>query len=230
MKINKKQKELIVIFVGIFLFTFVILNWDQVSWMFNYQEVSGLAYDFFNPYQSSDLLASANSTQAPHNQNALVATQPVVAAAVYPYSDKSNSLEIPALNVATPVVIGESTDKTVLEHDLDKGAVYYPGSVLPAEKGQIVILGHSAPPNWPHIKHDYIFSDINNLTIGDQIILYFNNTQYTYLVTQKNIIAQGQDISSVAVSSNNNDLTLVSCWPPGKNYKRITVTAELQKP
>lgn len=210
---NQKQKDLVKVFIFLFFLSFVMINWNDVSWIFNYREISGLVYDFFNPYQDSRVQIGANTSVAVSND--------------YIYAANINSLEIPAIGVSTPLVIGETTDVAALEKDLDKGVVYYPGSVLPGQSGQIVILGHSAPPNWPHIKHDYVFSDINNLATGDQIILYFNNTKYTYYVKDKKIIAQGQDVGSVALSKTNNVLTLISCWPPGKNYQRITVTAQL---
>ncbi len=225
MKINKKQKELIKVYFFLFMVIFVAINWDSLSWMFNYREVSGLAYDFFNPYQNSDLLVSANTTMV--SAPPLNATTPVKAQKTYPYSDKENSIEIPSLNLVTPLVIGESTDIPTLEKNLDQGAVYYPGSVLPGQVGQILVLGHSAPPGWPHIKHDWVFSDLDKLEVGSSIVLYFNNHQYTYRIIKKDIVPRGQEVGSETLNGKNNILTLVSCWPPGKDYKRIAVDAEL---
>ncbi len=224
MTINKKQKELIKAYIFIFILMFTIINWDNVSWMFNYREVSGLVHQFFSPYEDSELLVAASTVKIPPRQSVIaVETQKT-----YPYSQKDNSIEIPALALVTPLVIGQNTNVADLEKDLDKGAVYYPGSVLPGENGQIVVLGHSAPPNWPHIKHDWVFSEINNLNAGDLIYMYFNNRQYSYQVTEKMIIKRGQEVGGNGLTGKNNILTLVSCWPPGKDYQRIAVYAELQ--
>ncbi len=209
MKINKKQKELIKVYIFLFIVIFIAMNWDSVSWMFNYREVSGLVYDFFNPYQDSDLLVSANTTMV--SAPPLTTTNPVQAQKTYPHSDKGNSIEIPSLNLVTPLVIGESTDIPTLEKDLDQGAVYYPGSVLPGQVGQILVLGHSAPPGWPIIKHDWVFTDIDKLNIGDTVMLYFNNAQYTYRIIKKDIVPKGQDVGSDTLNGKNNILTLVSC-------------------
>jgi LPXTG-site transpeptidase (sortase) family protein len=225
MKINKKQKELIRIYIFLFMVIFVAINWDSLSWMFNYREVTGLVYDFFNPYQDSDLLVSANTLRV--TAPPLTATNSVQTKVNYPYSAKENSIEIPSLNLVTPLVIGQSTDIPTLEKDLDKGAVYYPGSVLPGQIGQILVLGHSAPPGWPHIKHDWVFSDIDKLNIGDMVTLYFNHTQYTYRIVKKDIVPRGQEVGADTLNGKNNILTLVSCWPPGKDYKRIAISAEL---
>jgi sortase A len=109
--------------------------------------------------------------------------------------------------------------------DLDKGVIYYPGSVYPGQVGQIIILGHSAPVGWPKIKHDWVFSNLEKLEIGDSIMIDLNNKQYTYIVKKKAIIAAGADVP--AYNSDINVLTLISCWPPGKDYQRIAVQAEL---
>lgn len=188
----------------------------------------GLFSDFFNPYQDKNLIYGEESLAVSNIRINNVAITPennnsknII------INSENNSLIIPALGLSTPVIIAQSTDKKALADDLDKGAVYYPGSVLPGQNGQMVILGHSAPPNWPKIKHDWIFSDINNLNMEDQITLNFNNTQYVYKFKDKKIIKVGDDISNTELSKTNNILTLVSCWPPGKDYQRIAITAEL---
>ncbi|OGZ66006.1 MAG: hypothetical protein A3C50_03215 [Candidatus Staskawiczbacteria bacterium RIFCSPHIGHO2_02_FULL_43_16] len=224
MKINQKQKELIKIYLVLFLLIFTVMNWGTVSWMFNYRAVFGLVHDFFNPYEDSRLLVSASTLKLPPKQAAVL----VQGQKTYPYSAKENSIEIPSLNIVAPVVIGESTQVAALERNLDKGVVYYPGSVLPGEAGQIAVLGHSAPPNWPKIKYDWVFTHINDLSPGDLVILHFNNRQYTYKMTEKSIVKKGQEVGANGLTGKNNILTLVSCWPPGKDYQRIAVYAELQ--
>lgn len=230
---NQKQKELVKIFIFLFVFSFIVVNWSDVSWMFNYRQVSGLVYDFFNPYPDNSLLIQALVNANP------VRPVPITASAVttnkstvpvYPYSPKENSMEIPAIGLKTPMILGESTNIDALEKQLDKGVVVYPGSVAPGDSGQMVVLGHSAPPNWPRVKHDWVFTDLNKLVSGDKIYMHFNRRQYTFTVTYKNIVAIGQDITATDLPDNMNILTLVSCWPPGKNYKRITVQAELLPP
>lgn len=227
------EKKTIQLFATIFIFSFILINWNDVSWVFNYRAWEGIASDFFNPYPDTALaLVSANKnmptlvrpTAMP--QNGSQGQSPVpVAQANYPYSQKTNSIEIPSIAVDTPVVIATTTNKAIVTKQLDDGAVLYPGSVEPGQNGQMVVLGHSAPPNWPRIKHDYIFSDIGSLKAGDQVIFHYNNKKYTYRVTGTKIIERGGDIPPVQQSGN--ILTLVSCWPPGKDYQRMIVTAEL---
>ena len=217
---NKKQKELVKIFIFVWVLASVVINWNSVAWLFNYRVTSTLVADFFNPYQSS--VASANTDAS--------ATVPVVTPKelekMYPYTPKNNSIEIAPIGIIAPVVIGESTDTQKVMKELDRGAVLYPGSVLPGKNGQTIILGHSAPEGWPKIKHDWVFSDINDLVEGQIIVVNFNSREYSYKVTSKSIIQAGEELK-VENLTTKNTLVLVSCWPPGKNYKRITVQAEL---
>lgn len=218
---NKNQKKLVKFFLCVWIFLSIILNWNDVSWIFNYRVSSALVHDFLNPYQENSILVSANEQKNP-------TVIPVVQnKKAYPYTPKGNSIEIPGIGVTAPVIIGRSNSTQEIVKDLDNGVVYYPGSVQPGENGQIVVLGHSAPPNWPKIKYDWVFSDINNLNPGDTLVLNFNNREYTYKVTGKSIIKAGEDIPSSGLNDVNT-LTIVSCWPPGTDYKRIEVHGVLQ--
>ena len=218
-------KKILKAAVLIYLASFLIINWDDVSWIFNYQEVSGLVSDFFNPYPSIDASTMNVYFYPNHSQNTTIAIQP--AEIKTNYTDKQNTLEISKISISVPIVFSTSTDKTSLTKELDSGVVYYPGSVYPGQTGQIIILGHSAPPGWPKIKYNWVFTDLDKLTPGDTILINLNNKQYTYIVKQKTIIKRGADVPQDNLSANNNVLTLISCWPPGKDYQRITVQAEL---
>ncbi len=226
---KNKVKKILKVTVLIYLASFLIINWNDVSWIFNYKEVSGLVSDFFNPYPSIDASTIDAYFYPNHSQSSIPtinSSQPVIEAKT-DYTDKQNTLEIPKISISVPIVFATSTDKESLAKDLDLGVTYYPGSVYPGQVGQIVILGHSAPPGWPTIKHDWVFTDLDKLTPGDTISIDLNNKQYTYIVKQKTIIQRGADIPQDNSAANKNVLTLISCWPPGKDYQRITVEAEL---
>ena len=135
-----------------------------------------------------------------------------------------NSIEIGKIGIKAPLIIPDGTDPT-LKKELNQGVVYYPDSVLPGENGETIILGHSAPSGWPKIKYDWVFNDLNKLEIGDEIVVYFNNQKNVYKVTKNNIIGRGEETSK-SLTNSTNVLTLMSCWPPGKDSKRIAITAE----
>jgi len=218
-----QAKRILKFAVIVYLVSFFIINWNDVSWIFNYKEISGLASDFFNPYPSIDASTMNAYFYPNHSSQPQIAVKDVETT----YTDKQNTLEIPKISISVPIIFSSSANKASIEKDLDLGVVYYPGSVYPGQIGQIIILGHSAPLGWPKIKHDWVFSDLNKLEPGDTILIDLNNKQYTYIVKQKTIIQRGAEIPVDSESLNNNVLTLVSCWPPGKDYQRIAVRAEL---
>ena len=226
-----QAKKIFKIAVLIYVAAFLIINWNDVSWIFNYQEVGGLISDFFNPYPSIDA-STIDATyfypnhSQPVSQNGTTSAQPALVVKTK-YTDKQNTLEIPKISISVPIVFATSTDPNVLHSQLDLGVVYYPGSVYPGQIGQAIILGHSAPPGWPTIKHDWVFTDLQKLSAGDKIFIDLNNQQYTYVVKQETIIKRGAEVPVDNLANTNNVLTLISCWPPGKDYQRITVEAEL---
>ena len=220
-------KKLFKAAVLIYLASFLIINWNDVSWIFNYKEVGGLVSDFFNPYPSIDASTIDAYFYPNHSQNAPAAAPIVIKNATINYTDKQNTLEIPKISISVPIVFATSTDKDSLAKDLDLGTVYYPGSVYPGQIGQAIILGHSAPPGWPTIKHDWVFTNLDKLAVGDKIYVDLNNQQFTYIVKQTTIIKRGADVPADNLAATNNILTLISCWPPGKDYQRITVQAVL---
>ena len=208
----------------IYMASFLILNWNDVSWIFNYRAVSGLINDFFNPYPSIDAFTLDLNFYPNHSEHAGQAIEEVKTT----YTEKNNILEIPKLSIEVPIVFSQNTDKAAIVKDLDSGVVYYPGSVLPGQKGQIVVLGHSAPPGWPKIKYDWVFSNLNELNEGDKVFIDLNNKQYTYTVKTKLIIDKGADIPTDELLKDKNVLVLITCYPPGKDYKRIVVQAVLE--
>jgi len=203
----KDIKILIKPFIFLFLVNLLIFNWNHISWVFNYHFLSTFVSSYFEDEEINNNVFAQSREYSGE------------------YSDKENSIEIPRINVSSPLIIAESSENSFLQTELNKGAVYYPNSVLPGEKGQTVILGHSAPPNWPKLKYKWIFSDLNKLEEGDEIFVYFNHRKYSYKVKEKIILEKGQEIPQLGDNSNNS-LVLVSCWPPGKDYKRILVWAK----
>lgn len=227
---NQQVKKLFKIAVVIYVASFLIINWNDVSWIFNYREVSGLIEDFFNPYPSIDQTTMAGYFYPNHSSQTIKTTVGQTTEskqAKTNYTAKQNALEIPAIGIEAPLVFSQSASTENITEDLDSGVVYYPGSVYPGQDGQIVILGHSAPEGWPKTKYDWVFSDLEDLEIGNEILIDLNNKQYIYIVKQTIIIARGADVPTYESESGNSVLTLISCWPPGKDYQRIAVQAEL---
>lgn len=146
---------------------------------------------------------------------------------IFPYSEKNNFIEIPSINIEAPIIFTENSDPENLEKLLDEGVLHFPESVLPLENGNTIFLGHSAPFGWPKIKHDWVFSDIVKLENRDEIIIYFDNKKIIYYVTDKIFLEKGEEIPEKNLTNSENYLIIISCWPPGKDSKRIAIMSEL---
>lgn len=195
-------------FILIFLVSLLIINWNDISWLFNYRVISAQ----FSKLWEKNKPEQAEATEGTRD---------------FDYFDKENSIEIPKIGIEAPIVLAENGEED-LENLLDKGVLLHPESVLPGEKGTTIILGHSAPPGWPEINYDDIFNYLIELEAGDEIIIYYNHSRYIYEVYDKKIF-YSQDEENILPKNNGDSslLVLSTCWPPGKDFKRLVVLSEI---
>ena len=235
-------------FAVLFIFSFLIINWMDISWIFNYRAVSGFASEMFQTAGAKDGndieeaiaeeivaaedkdsfadLARTNEVKE-DKPNESKTVKPKSETTAPQYTEKRDSIKIPKIGISAPLIFVSNSNNQYLHDKLDSGVIHYPGSSKPGEQGQTIVLGHSAPPNWPKIKYDWVFSRLNELSKGDRIILYYDNQKYVYSVTRKVFLNKGQEVPKSDLTNNNNTLISISCWPPGKDYKRIAVESIL---
>jgi LPXTG-site transpeptidase (sortase) family protein len=210
---KKTDKILIKYFVFIFLVSALIINWQEISWLFNYKVVSQFFSNFFQGIFSKETDQKLSENEV--NKEKIIKESEI--------SEKENSLEIPKLEIFAPLILVDKENE--VQKGLDRGVVLFPNSVLPGRPGQTIILGHSAPAGWPKIKYDWVFSRLNELSDGDEIFVYFENKKYTYQFSKKIFLERGEELPSLLTNSEN-ILVLISCWPPGKDLRRIAVVAK----
>lgn len=202
---KEESKKLWKFFIFLFLVNFIIINWNDISWIFNSKVIYQGLSNFFekNKIQAVQMIKEPN------------------------YFDKEDSIEIPKIGVRVPIIFPQNNSEKDFEKALKKGVLHYPQSVLPGKNGTTIILGHSAPPNWPKIDYDWIFNDLNELEKGDKIYIYFNNHQYIYVTKEKFFLEAGEETPFQDLTNSKSVLMLFSCWPPGKDQKRIAIESEL---
>jgi len=137
----------------------------------------------------------------------------------------NDTIVIPGIDSVLPIVTATTTDTAKLHALLDSGVVLYPSSAGFGQVGQTILLGHSAPPNWPKIKQDTAFSRIDELAWGSVITVNYSGKIYQYEVVRTLIVDKGVNLPEFP--GGGNSLLLVSCWPPGRNLQRIVVEARL---
>jgi sortase A len=132
-----------------------------------------------------------------------------------PGPEQAIRIRIPALNVDAPVVQGDSWEQ------LKRGVGQHLGSVNPGQPGNLVLAAHNDV-------YGEIFRSLEKLQSGDQVILYTQQRQYTYVVTNTAIVEPAQ--VEVMAPTTEATVTLISCYPYLIDNQRIVVFAKLQTP
>lgn len=150
-----------------------------------------------------------------------------------PQSPSSPSrLVLPSIDVDIPVVeLGWSSKqddagRIFSEWDVANFAAgWHKNSVRPDQPGNVVLSGHN------NIK-GAVFRQLDQLQRGDQATLYVGDKAYVYavdavmIVPEKNATPeQRRKNVQWILSTDDNRLTLVSCWPRNDNTHRIIVVA-----
>jgi len=130
-----------------------------------------------------------------------------------PSPEHARQIQIPAIGVDAPIVMGDGWEQ------LKQGVGQHIGATNPGEPGNLVFSAHNDI-------FGQIFRNLDQLQIGDEIIVYTNIRSYTYIVDQS---IQIVDPTFVQVMESTNDptITLISCYPYLVNNKRIVVKASL---
>lgn len=116
----------------------------------------------------------------------------------------------------------------VNSNTFDETLAHLPGSVLPGEKGNIFITGHSSILARLEGKQKAFFAKLPDVKKGDKILLEALGQRFVYEVAGFRIV-DPKDLSVInPPDSEGRYLTLMTCVPPGFNTKRLIVLAKLK--
>ena len=121
-------------------------------------------------------------------------------------------IQIPALNIDAPIVQGDGWEQ------LKKGVGQHFGSPNPGQAGNLVLSAHNDV-------YGEIFRHLDELQPGDQVYVFTQQRQYTYMISGTQIVAPTQ--VEVMASTSDPTVTLISCYPYLKDTERIVVFANL---
>jgi sortase A len=129
-------------------------------------------------------------------------------------------LEIPRIGVDKVIVEGTSTT------DLRQGPGHYVGTPLPGQTGNAAIAGHRTTYGAP-------FYNLNELSVGDPVVVTTTQGVFTYKVTRSTVVPCGDsncndpaDLAVIAPSTTP-ELTLTTCNPRFSSSSRLVVQATL---
>ncbi|EKD44091.1 MAG: sortase family protein [uncultured bacterium (gcode 4)] len=135
---------------------------------------------------------------------------------------------IPLVDVGLNSAFDFDHMENIFMRELEKGIVRYPGTAKPGEKGNAFIFGHSS--NYPWMKGEYnsVFVLLDELNFGDEVIVYFNQKKFTYIIKEKKVVKPG-NVKVLDRDPEKKELSLMTCWPIGTTINRLIVFAELQE-
>lgn len=129
------------------------------------------------------------------------------------------NLSIPRLNIDKALVLVDS-------NDLSNSLAHLPGSALPGEKGNVFISGHSALSQFFSFKKA-LFGNLTDLKKGDQILVEVEGVKFRYEVSQLKVV-DPNDLSVInAPDTQGRYISLMTCVPPGLNFKRLIVLGKM---
>lgn len=229
---KKDLKIFLSIFSAVFISLFFILNGIAfIDWIKYKTKIIGetIVHEIYR--QPSFLISSTSTTIL----QAVVMPSQTTMPALPPQNYTQlvgDVLVIPKLKIDAPIKTVEVPDLKLIEKKLKEGVVVYPGGI-PGEN-YTIILGHSSQYPWQPGHYKSVFSLLNELTQGDQVIVIWKNKVLLFQVTEKKIFLpwpKGQDTTETIFPPEDKPiLILQSCWPVGVAYKRVAVKAELLAP
>ena len=179
-----------------------------------------------SPTQGPSAPTSASSTLTAEPSPTLTLT-PIH----YPADDEPTRITIPAIDVdaeVVPVSIREEYVDGILQtiwEVADYAAGFHRGTALPGRAGNTVITGHNNT-------RGEVFRDLYQLKPGDDVYVWVEHNRYHYQVrVLYRLPAQGappevqEDNLRWIMPTDDQRLTLVTCWPYWTNTHRIVVIA-----
>ena len=130
-----------------------------------------------------------------------------------PGPEAPTRIVIPAINVDALIVEGDRPEQLKL------GVGHYLNGIDPGERGNMVLSAHNDI-------YGEIFRHLDDLELGDEVIVYAGEQPFRYIVRAKQIV--NEDQVSVLASTTKPVTTLISCYPYMVDTHRIVIVAELQ--
>jgi LPXTG-site transpeptidase (sortase) family protein len=200
--------------------------------------------DLLNPEEminSPTLSVKEMATIESENPPGLATPDPGADATDTPADTTPKWIHIPAIAVDAPVIPAKSTAIEVTEGDRkvimieweapDEPAVgWHSSSAKLGQVGNTVLNGH-------HNAYGKVFQNLAYLQEGDLIQVYGGGQWFNYVVINKMVLPE-RDVSiekrienaSWIMPSQDERLTLVTCWPEQTNTHRLIIVASPVKP
>jgi LPXTG-site transpeptidase (sortase) family protein len=207
------------------------MAWQEIP---GYPQKTGLADEPSVSLNLSGVISPGGSdspvtTAEPSDKQDIPVTVPI-GPAIPP--SPPNRLVIPAIDLDTPVVPAASKTITVAGKEYQQwkapdrfAAGWHTGSAEPGLPGNTVLNGHN------NIKGE-VFKRLEELSVGDQILVYSFEGIFIYEIANLMILPEKYEQLDTRMNnaqwilpSQDERLTLVTCWPYEGNTHRLIIVA-----
>ena len=222
-----KKKIMIGVSILVFLLALVGTLYPVISDYWNTRHQSEVQVEYEKQMESMEASELTAALEAANAYNAALHpvkyTKAALDAAAVGYDDLLNLygngimayVEIPKIHVNLPIYHGTTTEV------LEKGIGHLTGSSLPigGVGNHAVLTGHSG------VAGQRLFSDLDQLEIGDVFFIHVLNQQLAYEVRAIDTVLP-EDTKLLTSVDGKDKCTLVTCTPFGVNTHRLLVQGE----
>jgi len=139
--------------------------------------------------------------------------------------DENFGIVIPKIAANAKVVVNvDPFDEKEYQNALTKGVAHAKGTPLPDQAGNTFIFAHSSADWYIANRYNSVFYLLNKLEKDDDIFIFYQKKRHRFRVLEKKIV-ESSEIDYLKGNSQDKILTLMTCWPPGMNLKRLVVRA-----
>ena len=134
-------------------------------------------------------------------------------------------LLIPSLDIDTPVIADvDGTDQDAYFKALENGVAHFRGTAKPGQSSNIFIFGHSSFYWYKPGNYKKIFTNLEDIKIGDEIILWYSQKEYKYRTSEIKTVDPSE--IDVLKPTSEEQVSLMTCVPPGTALRRLIVVAK----
>jgi len=141
------------------------------------------------------------------------------------FLNKDFGLYIPKIGTNTKVIKNvDPYKRDEYINVLYTGVAHAKGSSTPNRSGNVFLFAHSTVNFYERRKYNVYFYLLSELDKDDSIYVSYEGQIYTYKVLEVKKV-NPTEVDYLGTYSDEDTLTLMTCWPLGMNYKRMIVIA-----
>jgi sortase A len=142
-------------------------------------------------------------------------------------SDTDFSILIPKIGASAKIFPNvDPSNQNQFLPILMHGVAHAAGTIFPGMNGNIYLFAHSTDNFWDVGRYNAVFYLLKDLKKGDQVVIFYQNVRYNYVITGSKIVSPSE-VSYLVDSQKQDKQTLIlqTCWPPGTTFQRLLVFA-----